>query len=393
MPAVLTAVASSPESRPGLIPRLGVHDDGLLPVLVELELGAVARTAAQHVAHPEFAAAARARGLEVLVDPDCWRNQFSPKQRPVKFADTGYAIRRKFDPDRHQLSREQERGYVRTVFEFQQRAGVRRLISPYHRAGGPTSASRSLDLRLATIAAEQLPQITAAGRSLLIGIALAPSILLEPTARAWLTARYTSFHDRFFIKIDGLCDTSTQDDIRAACEFLAALREGGTKEIVLAGAKNLAWSLTGAGLIDSVVLGLNEGEIWRFEPKADDVRARVIFHRTGFRSVAPESPRETGRTRAHRLFELFPCGCEQHETGIPPRMCARKEHTLRLRAADYALLNGDVLGNERLLKGRLREADRIARKLGYPKVRRSFLIAYVAATAMRRRLARRQLEN
>jgi hypothetical protein len=337
----------------------------------------VALTVARHIATPELGAAARRTlGLELLVDPETWRNQQPPSARPAAFGRCGYALGSAFDADRHRLSSHDERTYLRAVLEAQVAAHATRLIAPYHRSGGPASASRSLDLRLAERAVDLLPQLDGGvGRRLYVGLAVTPRLLRTPLDRAWLASRYGSLEaSGLYVTFPGPTERRARIDIEAAAELLAALREVGAGEILVAATSGLALPFVASGLADAAVLTTGG-----------------VYHAESLRSVLPEAS-NAARRRAEALFSCTPCSCGHHRADLPPA-CGdgRTLHTATQLAAAFTAVDDRTETSDDSYVRRLARADGVARQAGYAPISPAGLAVLAVARRARRRRARAQL--
>src|ERR1700682_3667016 len=76
-----------------LIARLGLHDEVLLTEFEGFGMSVIGRTIAQAKADPGLARLARDRyGVEVLIDPENWRNQLPVSDRTKNFQKAIYAL-------------------------------------------------------------------------------------------------------------------------------------------------------------------------------------------------------------------------------------------------------------------------------------------------------------
>jgi hypothetical protein len=387
-------VASSGASAP-VVMRLGLHDEFVFDEYDGFGLSVIGRTTAQARKGPALTKLARDKyRLDVLFDCDTWRNELEPSARSLGFKEARVNFETRFDPRLETLTQAHEEDYVRAAFEEAARAHATIWTPPYHASGrGPDCPARRLDLRLAGIAARRF---RGAGldqdgnRRLFAVIAIDPRELCYPLARAGLAALYAATSvDGFVVKPIDFSEASPLNVVEAVALFIGELRRISGRPVVAGGTKNLSLPLIAGGIASSVMLGIGEGEGFHVGANSRG-GSRPVWHPGALRSVAPKSKSAPAARRAMLLFERHPCDCGHHPSGRPPlNEGERKLHTFSCRIRDFYELSG--ANGEAVMRRRLREADKVARAVGYPALPQSYVRVLDVAAQLRRRDGRDQL--
>jgi hypothetical protein len=372
---------------PPLIVRLGLHDQFLLEESEGFRMDVVGRTIAQARGDPALAPLARDRfGLGVLIDPDTWRNQWPPEDRPVNFQKARFASTHALDFRRRPLSAAEEDAYVRATLEEEVAARASIFVPPYHVAGGPACLIRGLDLRLArrTVARVRSLRLNEPRNSdpfpragqVFVCICVGAADLLDPVARQMLAHLYAPVDaDGYLLKVVGLSEHTRETHVRAVADLAFTLKLLTGRAVVLGGGKNLAYAFVGAGL-DAAMLGIGEGEVFAPGSRARGGGARPVYHAGILRSVHTRGASAVAIYRAEILFARRPCDCGHHRRDQPPQgQRERKLHTLSERLRDFNTASSWSESEARpRLARRVAAANRLAARRGYPALPGSFLV-------------------
>lgn len=392
---------SSPPARalPPLIARLGLHDELLLTEFEGFGMSVIGRTIAQAKQAPQTSRLARDRyGVEVLIDPDNWRNQLPVDDRTKGFQKARYATDAVLDLTRRTLNPSEMNAYVRLTLQDLAELRATISIAPYHVGGGPDCPIRSTDLRLARRAVNVFRSLRLAEplssepypveRRLFAGIAIRTADLLDPTAAQMLVHLYSAIEvSGYLVKVVGLNEDTPLAQVTAAADFIFSLRYRSGRDVVLGGGKNLALAFVAAGL-PAAMLGIAEGEVFNVGSGGRNQGAKPIYNSELWRSVGVTT--DAARLRAEILFHKNPCDCGHHrQRELPMSLHALKLHTLTNRLRDF----GDVAAwgrdnAERLMMKRVAEIDDAATAAGYPAASGAFVAVVQAAERAWRRPSR-----
>jgi hypothetical protein len=392
---VQSASPPTPELPP-LIARLGLHDELLLTEFEGFGMSVIGRTIAQAKADPGLARLARDRyGVEVLIDPDNWRNQLPVSDRTKNFQKASYALAGVLDLRTRTLSPSEMTTYVRLTLQDLAEMRATIFVAPYHLGGGPDCPIRSTDLRLLRRAVnafrslrlseprsgEQFP----VEKRLFAGIAIRPADLLDPTARQMLVHFYSAAEvSGYLVKIVGLCEDTPIEQVIAAADFAFSLYYRSGRDVILSGGRNAALAFVGAGL-PAAMLGIAEGETFYVGSGGRTQGARPIYSSALWRSVAPTTV--AAALRAEILFGKNPCDCGHHPPkDLPANLHAIKLHTLTKRLHDFGTA-ADWGENNALpkIKTRVAEINLVAEGAGYPPCSAAFVAIVETAQRARRR--------
>ncbi|HCG01750.1 MAG TPA: hypothetical protein DEV93_14560 [Chloroflexi bacterium] len=387
--------STSVRTLPPLIPRLGLHDELLLTEFDGFGMSMIGRTIAQAKADPGVARLARDRyGVEVLIDPDNWRNQLPVDDRTKGFQKASYALGSALDLHQRTLSTSEMNAYVRLTLEDLAEMQATIFVTPYHVGGGPECPIRSTDLRLARRAVNAFHALRLAEprsverypveRRLFVGIAIRPADLLDPAARQMMVRLYCALGGTgYLVKIVGLSEDTPVAQVIAAADFVFSLHYRSRRDVILGGGKNLALSFVGAGLPASM-LGIAEGEVFNVGSGGRNQGAKPIYHAALWRSVAATT--EAARLRAEILFHKSPCDCGHHRArDFPANLHTLKLHTLTKRLHDFRAVADWGIGNaERRMISRIAEIDAVAAGAGYAPASATFFAVVQAADRARR---------
>jgi len=395
---LVQTTSSAAPSLPPLIARLGLHDELLLTEYEGFGMSVIGRTIAQAKQDPGLARLARDRyGVEVLIDPDTWRNQQPVSERTKGFQKASFAIGGILDLNTRTLSVSELSTYVRLT--LQDLAEMRATISvaPYHLGGGPDCPIRSTDLRLARRAAMAFRSLRLneprsgepfpVERRLYAGIAIRPGDLLDPTARQMLVHLYCAVEvSGYLVKIVGLSEDTPLDQVTAAADFVFSLYLRSGRDVALGGGKNLAHAFVASGL-PAAMLGIAEGEVFHASSGGRNQGGKPIYCSALWRSVRPSTPGAT--LRAEILFEKNPCDCGHHKPKrLPSSQHELKLHTLTKRQHDFGTVSEWAeSAAERRMQAKVRELDAVAEAAGYPATSDAFAAVVRAATRARRRVS------
>lgn len=397
--ADLRLIQTSPPSAlelPPLIARLGLHDERLLTEFEGFGMSVIGRTIAQAKTDPSLARVARDRyGVEVLVDPDSWRNQLPVSDRTKGFQKASFALDTVLDLQRRTLSPQEMTGYVRVTLQDLAEMRATIFVAPYHVGGGPDCPIRSTDLRLARRAVNAFHSLRLAEprsgerfpveRRLFAAIAIRPADLLDPAARQMLVHLYSAIEvSGYLVKIVGLSEDSPIQQVTAAADFVFSLLHRSGRDVILGGGKNLALAFIAAGL-PAAMLGIAEGEVFNVGSGGRNQGAKPIYHSAVWRSVAASTV--AAALRAEILFERNPCDCGHHRANVLPQgLHPLKLHTLTKRLNDCrAVAAWPESEVERRMIARVAEIDAVARDAGYPTTSAAFVAVVQAAERARRR--------
>jgi hypothetical protein len=383
---------------PPLLVRPGLWDEFLIEAFEGYGTDVIARTVAQARGNPAFARLARDHyRLGLLVDLDSWRNQLPVEERPKSFAKAGFAAKRALDLSREVLTPNEEDAYVRAALEESVACRATHFVAPYHLGGGPDCQIRRLDLRLIRKTAARFralrldePRVGdgyGRPRKLYAAIAIRPGDLLDAAARATLVHLYAALPvDGFIVKFVGLAEESSIAHVEAAASFIFNLKLRSERTVVIGGGKNLALAFVGAGL-DSAMLGIGEGEVFRASGRAFGGGVRPVYHRGALRSVDTHAKSVKAGYRAEILFFQSRCDCGHHRSDLPPSdERSRKLHTMSCRIRDFSEA---AAWAERSaapqIATRVRSANALATPIGYPALPESFVAVARIAEETRRR--------
>lgn len=402
MASLRLLLASAPDPQlPPLIVRLGLHDQFLLDESQGFRMDVIGRSIAQAKSDPSLARRARDEyALGVLVDPDTWRNQQPVTERPPGYRKAIFGNDAPIDPEQRPLSPIEENAYVRAVLEEEVAARATIFVPPYHVAGGPDCAIRSLDLRLAHKAinrfrslrldeprpADPFPRVG----QIFVCVCIHARDLLDARNRHMLAHLYAQLQAHgFLVKIAGLSELSPDASVRAVADFCFMLKTLSQRPVIIAGVKNLAYAFVAAGL-DSAMLGIGEGEGFTPRGRARGGGARPAYVRALLRNVFTDHASPGTLLRAEILFERIPCDCGHHPSRRPPQgPRERKLHTLinRLRDFNEAAAWPEHEATTKLA-ARVRHANKNALRAGFAPVAPSFLAVAEQADLTRKRLRR-----
>lgn len=391
-----TSFAAPPPALPPLIARLGLHDELLLTEFEGFGMSVIGRTIAQAKQDPGLARLARERyGVEVLIDPDTWRNQQPVSDRPKGFQKAEFALGGVLDLRTRTLSASEMSSYVQLTLQDLVAMRATILIAPYHLGGGPDCPIRSMDLRLARRAANAFRSLRLneprrgerypVERHLYAGIAIRPGDLLDPAARQMLVHLYAAIEvSGYLVKVVGLSEDSPLDQVLAAADFAFSLYLRTGREVVLGGGKNLALAFVAAGL-PAAMLGIAEGEVFRASSGGRNQGGKPIYCSPLWRSVRPSTVAAT--LRAEILFERNPCDCGHHPPKqLPNGLHQLKLHTLTKRLHDFGhVAEWSQSTTEQQMVAKVRELDEIATGAGYPATSEAFVAVTQAAARAHRR--------
>jgi hypothetical protein len=391
--------SASPPARelPPLIARLGLHDEQLLTEFEGFGMGVVGRTIAQAKADPGLARLARDRyGVEVLIDPDNWRNQLPVSERTKGFQKASFALGGALDFQRRTLSPQEMTTYVRLTLQDLAEMRATIFVAPYHLGSGPDCPIRSTDLRLARRAVNAFRSLRLAEprsgerypveRRLFAGVAIRPADLLDPAARHMLVHLYGAIEvSGYLVKIVGLTEDTPIQQVIAAADFVFSLYYRTGRDVILGGGKNLALAFVGAGL-PAAMLGIAEGETFHIGSGGRNQGARPIYHSALWRSVAPTTAAAT--LRAEILFHKNPCDCGHHRAkDLPANLHALKLHTLTRRLDDFRTVAAWPESKvSQKMTARIAEIDAVAAGAGYPPSSAAYVAVVQAAERARRRV-------
>lgn len=390
--------SASPPARelPPLIARLGLHDEVLLTEFEGFGMSVIGRTIAQAKADPGLARLARERyGVEVLIDPDNWRNQLPVDDRTKGFQKASYAIDGVLDLRARTLSPSEMTTYVRLTLQDLAEMRATIFVAPYHLGGGPDCPIRSTDLRLLRRAVNAFHSLRLAEprsgerypveKRLFAGIAIRPADLLDPAARQMLVHLYSAAQvSGYLVKIVGLCEDTPIAQVIAAADFVFSLYYRSGRDVILGGGKNTAMAFVAAGL-PAAMLGIAEGETFYVGNGGRSQGARPIYSSALWRSVAPTTV--AAALRAEILFHKHPCDCGHHRPkDLPANLHALKLHTLTKRLHDFRTVadwgESNALAK---MKKRVAEINATADSAGYPACSAAFIAVVETAHQARRR--------
>lgn len=388
--------ASPSRGLPPLIARLGLHDELLLTEFEGFGMSVIGRTIAQAKASPGLARLARERyGVEVLIDPDTWRNQLPVDDRTKNFQKASYSLGSALDLRARTLSPSEMTTYVRLVLQDLTEMRATIYVAPYHVGGGPDSPIRSTDLRLLRrtiavfrslrLAEPRSGECFPVERRLFAGIAINPRDLLDPAARQMLVHLYTAAEvSGYLVKIVGLSEETPLPQIIAATDFVFSLYHRSGRDVILGGGKNAALAFVAAGL-PSAMLGIAEGETFYVGSGGRSQGARPIYSSALWRSIAPTTM--AAALRAEILFHKNPCDCGHHKPKeLPANLHVLKLHTLTKRLHDFnAVASWSESTALRKIKARVAEINEVADQAGYPTCNAAFITIVETAQRARRR--------
>ncbi|HEV8460615.1 MAG TPA: hypothetical protein VGQ38_07890 [Gaiellaceae bacterium] len=400
MASLRLLLASAPvPALPPLIVRLGLHDQFLLDESQGFRMDVIARSMAQAKGDPSLARSARDDyALGVLIDPDTWRNQQPFQERPPSYRKASFGKGEPIDPERRPLSAIEETAYVRAVLAEEAAGRATLFVPPYHLAGGPNCAIRSLDLRLARkfinrFRSLRLDEPRPQDRFPRAGqvfpcVCIRASELLDAASRHHLARLYSKLDaDGFIVKVAGLSERSSDKRVRAVADFVFTLKKLSERPVIIAGVKNLAFAFVAAGL-DAAMLGIGEGEGFVPGGRAKGGGARPTYIRALLRNVFTENANLATLLRAEILFERIPCDCGHHPSKRPPHgPRERKLHTLTERLRDFneaaAWAEHEAIAR---LTARIRWTDKNALRTGFDSTPGTFLAVAEQADLTRRHL-------
>lgn len=390
--------SASPPARelPPLIARLGLHDELLLTEFEGFGMSVIGRTIAQAKTDPGLARLARERyGVEVLIDPDNWRNQLPVSDRTKGFQKASYSLGSALDLQSRTLSSSEMSVYVRLTLQDLAEMRATIFVAPYHLGGGPDCPIRSTDLRLLRRTVNAFRSLRLAEprsgerypveKRLFAGIAIRPGDLLDPTARQMLVHLYSAAEvSGYLVKVVGLSEDTPLEQVVAAADFVFTLYYRSRRDVILCCGKNSALAFVGAGL-PSAMLGIAEGETFHVGSGGRNQGARPIYTSALWRSVAPTTAAAT--LRAEILFHKNPCDCGHHRANeLPANLHALKLHTLSRRLEDFRNVAAWPESQAaRKMTARIAEIDAVAAGAGYPACSAAFIAVAQAAERARRR--------
>jgi hypothetical protein len=379
-----------------LIARLGLHDEVLLTEFEGFGMSVIGRTIAQAKADPRLARLARDRyGIEVLIDPDNWRNQLPVSDRTKSFQKASYALDGVLDLRSRTLSPSELTTYVRLTLQDLTEMRATIFVAPYHLGGGPDCPIRSTDLRLLRRTVNAFRSLRLAEprsderfpveKRLFAGIAIWPTDLLDPAARQMLVHLYSAAEvSGYLVKIVGLCEDTPIQQVIAAADFVFNLYYRSGRDVILGGGRNTALAFVGAGL-PAAMLGIAEGETFYVGSGGRNQGARPIYTSALWRSVAPTTV--AAALRAEILFHKNPCDCGHHRPkDLPANLHTLKLHTLTKRLHDFRIVADWGESNAlRRVKARVAEINAVADGAGYPACSAAFVAITEIAERARRR--------
>lgn len=380
---------------PPLIARLGLHDEMLLTEFEGFGMSVVGRTIAQAKADPGLARLARERyGVEVLIDPDNWRNQMPVSDRTKNFQKASYALPGVLDLRSRTLSPSEMTAYVRLTLQDLAEMRATIFVTPYHMGGGPDCPIRSTDLRLLRRAVNSFRSLRLAEarsgerfpveKRLFAGIAIRPADLLDPAARQMLVHLYSAAEvSGYLVKVVGLSEDTPIAQLVAVADFVFSLYYRSERDVILGGGKNVALAFVATGL-PAAMLGIAEGETFYVGTGGRNQGARPIYSSALWRSVAPTTVAAALRTEM--LFHKNPCDCGHHRPkDLPANLRTLKLHTLTKRLHDFGTV---AEWGERSalpeITARVAEINAIASASGYPPCSAAFVAVVEAAQRARR---------
>lgn len=394
----MTAIEEVPDSRSGsvpdphpsvgrsvLVPRLGYSDRRLEPLLERSDIRLMARSLTQEAARPQLGLLRYGSDVGLVLDPECWRNEVAPGERPSSFRRLRYSLAsRRFSPDFEELDEEELRVYAEAVVDEQLEFGATLIITPHHhvRDFGSTSRGRATELRLAECVvnyfhaeglSEPGPREPVSMRRKIYGGLVVCLEDLNSEVSAQLQALYAALNvDGYWVRISNLSETSLAAKVLIAAGFLLGLQQLSGRPVVLAGGGNLHLAFLASGLAGACI-GMAENERFSFpSPKPSGPRILPAYHRLMLRSFHP------ARSHAREVFEAFGCDCGFHPPELPPLGPEIKSHAFACRTRDAVeLTTGSVPEREAHLEARIETAKRAASLLGKPppRVRTWFAVA------------------
>jgi hypothetical protein len=326
-----------------LIPRLGRNDKPLLDDFEGFATPLICQSVSDAKANPGLAVRAVDLRLARVLDPECDNNQLRCRARSSKFQKLEYSLRGRWTGARPRLGKLIR--YIERTLEEERASGTHAFIAPNHVAGGAWTESRQTELLIQSLAHDYFSdeglQEPSPGdplqrrRAFFIGATFAIKTLIDPHERRRLIAVYRSLlGDAFWVRIDGLSDRATPEEVEAASEFLIGLHVASGRPVVIVGPGNLGLPYLASGL--STCLGFGSHEYYSAPEEKDPTGSKgfnwVAVHRPLLRNVSPRHPNDF----AHAAFAAFPCTCGYHPANQPPANgTPRRQHSVHCRVADW----------------------------------------------------------
>jgi hypothetical protein len=307
--------------------------------------GALQRTMAMSVAEAhgsETILQAIAHKVEVVLEPEADINVLAPARRPVRFAASGVARKRPYEPDGRRRTARFFETYALDTIETERLLGASCFVPPHHLVGAVGTLGRRRDLLLQQIAHDYwraevgptTPLTTNTPRRFAAAATFSLETLADPAERRDLIRLYADLPgDLLWIRIADLSDGTSHPLVAAAADFLFRLRDAAGRDLVAVGLGTLAYPFMAAGLSAALGFGFNEyyrGPRVRRDQPENSFRI-ATFHQDGLRNVVPSAPGDL----AHLLFAAAPCRCRYHPASLPPRNGApRRYHSASCRIQD-----------------------------------------------------------
>lgn len=326
--------------RPMLLPRIGSRQQKVIPQLRDLGISTFVEFiyyAREIIQAPlDITASPIGRVLDpcthILQQPLSAR---APSFRELSYGSSSTAYR----PDKSRPSEKTLQGLISDPLDAQRSKGADLLLTTYHVAGKVGSRGRAIELLLARGGVELFRQQgmsepasrSGFSRKIYATIAVKAIDLASPEARVALADSYLDIPaDGYWVKILGLNEKSSPEQIAGCGAFFALLQDGG-KPVVACGPGQLYLGFLANDFSASIGLGEHEQfrlpSDWR-KRKPGTGRRRRAYHPKYLHSYWVKSE------EAKRAFANAPCTCGHHEATEPPNGKSVVPHAASTRALE-----------------------------------------------------------
>lgn len=346
--------------RPLFIPRLGYQQQSLTPLIQSLGVRLVAAPLYYTQTNRELALVPIQRELALALDPGTHLRQLPADQRAPSFNALSFGRDTDaFDPDRDSVDDALLERLVIDALDLQRGRGATLMLTSFHLSGRPGTRGRDLDLLLARAGVahfrrermDEPPDYAACpiAREIYATLAVAIETLRSPYDRRRLADAYLDIaSDGYWVKVFGLDETASHEDIRAAGAFLADLRAD-ARPVVACGAGQLYLGMLASGV--SASIGIAGASVHGFRPtgrrpRGTDSAGAAPGAPTTSSTCAPSAsaPTRPGRRSPTRpATAVATLSTSRHpapESTTTPRPCAARRPPMPSTAASRNAANG-----------------------------------------------------
>lgn len=373
----------------------------MLEALADAGIRVTAKSRVQDVTNEQIALLARETyGMGFALAPEAWRNQLasSAHHRTESFNQLGYALERRFNPQRDSLTPTALREYARRGIDSQvDRRGT--LLSTLGHVYPITNAlARETEVRLVEEAAryfnseglrEPSPDDPYQTPRALYATLIVKATELIDEHVADLIRRYSSLAvNGYWIWINGM--SYSAPDARRVARLVFGLEQIAERPVLLSGLGPMHLAFLASGIAATSV-GFGENERFNYPPTpppkrdATDGRPRrlVIYHDEAMRNF---TFRKSGAWAEilRRAFSEFPCDCGAHPPNLPPEdNSITKRHTMALMLRTVSEIRAEPPVAEAWLENRLARARNMRNWLRLPRLDLGWGVVAPTANAIR----------